>query len=342
MNRLVGTLLVGYIHIVSVACSAYEEPVRVTIEDALSHVRSDRIYQAHATLDQLSDDEAIGQVLSYLNNHPNMEEQLHRFCFRELVRRGFGKTDSGYDFFVESLADPTVQEIAVLGIADAPSTRRSDAIALILGVLDNESEWTSLDALVNKLSDWGDGAKQALPIIERVFHNTKQETRTRSIAAKAMSRIGGPDYAIPLLMADPEAEIHLWPLAAFPLRPNDEYQLDEANRKLLQQFVIRLMKSPEKRVREDAFELLALVYQGDFLIGNETNGFQVNPEFRKALEYMAANETDPNLQRYAQDVVDTLDQRLEKAIRRRRNPHLYVPRNQSSQKPQPRPGNPQP
>ncbi len=298
--------------------------------DVRSSVRtSSDIAQLRDRLSDLPSDSIIAELSDALANDPDFHDaSLRGKAYQILIDRRSQMNPLGRRQLQECLREDRYRGLCASALAEVPPEAKREVIESLaesLEKIDHTKETSSFVPVLRALSNHGAAAQPFAENVENIFRDPLLSPELRGVAAKAMSRISGSTHALPILLADTDAEVHLWPLAALDTDMKDAYTLDEASRDMLQDFVLKIMRNPDKRIRETGFESLVPAYADDFIVGNEKVGFDVNPEFREAVEYMAAHESDEKLRRRAQGVVDTLDKRLKNAIRRRQNPDKYAP-----------------
>ena len=102
------------------------------------------------------------------------------------------------------------------------------------------------------------------------------------------------------------------------LRPRFRRQ-DEDTWKQMVRFFRDTLQSSDLDARIAAFESTSFLFDGNFAIKGANGEFIVHPDFVSIMEYMVAHEQDDRLRERAKGVLDTLDARLKKVVRKRKS-----------------------
>ena len=118
-------------------------------------------------------------------------------------------------------------------------------------------------------------------------------------------------------MGAPDASENLWPLAALRENAGGELASDKALWNRMTDFVRNTLQSGDLNDRVAAFEALSLLFDGNFATKNPRGEMVVNPEFVELIEFIVEHESNEKLHGRAQFVLQTLDRRLAKVVRKR-------------------------
>jgi len=301
---------------------ACRELADVTFADAVAQVRENQSAKAKLTLEQLSEEAIVAQGLAYLNSRSGLDDRELEFCFRALVEHGAGKTESGSDLFAGYIDTPSVRNLVTLGLADAPPSRRDKAIAILTQTLSGEIDGIDFVGVVRRIGDWGEDEKKAFDFITRVFEDSRVESRARAVAAEEMLSTGSIARAIEHFEGQNRI-LALGALASAGGNTRGQFDGMDSTKERVRAYVREGMRVDDKDTRELAFYSLPMVYGLDALLGTATEGYRFEPAFLEALESMARVDPDDELRSKAQKWIDTKDQRMQAAIRRRANPDKY-------------------
>jgi len=241
-------------------------------------------------------------------------------AYRVLLRHRAQYTAEGFAQLIAGLNEPKYRAMCATGLWDVPTEYQEEAISALGRTLENANgqiEEPAAGAVIRALARHGKAASRFLARIEEVFNDRTLSPSVRGAAAYALPRLGTPERALEHYFKDPDVELHAWPLGALPSETNEAYTIGPETRKVIRDFVRKIMRSERKEVRAQGFEALGLAYGDEFLIADPVRGFRVNPEFEEAIVYMAEKEPDERLRQRAIGVRDTLDERVAKAIHKR-------------------------
>gem|GEM_PF-5543249 len=87
----------------------------------------------------------------------------------------------------------------------------------------------------------------------------------------------------------------------------------------MKNFVLKILQSSDLDSRVAAFDSLLLLFDGNFATEGPHGTFVVNPELVEMLKYVAEHDPDTRLRQRARSILGTLDQRLQKVIRKRQD-----------------------
>jgi hypothetical protein len=283
---------------------------------------------AQSMLERLSHAQIIDQSLGILERNAELDVASRRFVYRALSSYALLASANGEDldkligFLSKGLEDAELRATSITGLARMPESRRARVAELLVTDFENQGfpPDASLRGFLHNIVRWGEDAQRMQPImpyLERIFHDTALEDTLRGMVAGAMIAIGPAERAISQF-GPSDTKLVLGPIGAAGAMTNGTFGTDDQNiRARFRQLVLNGLGHTNPEVRTHAFEALAPAYGVDFLVADGQGGFHANPEFVEALETLAAKETDTELQSRAQSVLDSLDERVRNAIRRR-------------------------
>lgn len=305
--------------------SADDPQLDLRLSDAASIVLQTNGYQeASQRLADVPDETLVNAILDALAEDSFFAKGSPRyFAYHLLVIRKAARWERGRRLLMNSAEDAAVSSLCIEALAETPISERQSVIPLFDKILkSNTSPDVQKEMIVRVLGGWGNLPDDAEKTLHDLLLDSNASEHLRTVTAASMIKLFGSDAIS--VFRDSDALVVLGPLAVFGVETKGTFNaINDEPRKVARGYVRRALKAHEKEIRERAFEALLPVYGDDFLVVNSENIPGVNPEISQALEEMARTEPDKALRQRAQGVLDTLDQRVRNAIRRRENPGKF-------------------
>lgn len=287
-------------------------------EDAVSQFREGNVSAAKAEINRLPDEQIIRQGIEYYEKENPADPGVQRFVIQTLVEHYAAKMPEGFDFLQNHVNDNSAQDLVWAGLLAVDEERRGDAASVIGQALVQAPRPKNTGEVLSALASWKGGAKGALAGIATVFEDRNESPRIRSLAAQAMLQIGPVSRAMQHFRPE-DRGIVLGPLGYVGGTTAGRFDADQDERAKAREYVREALDDPDRETRELAFQVLPYVFGEDFVVGDPSGGFRINPEFEAIVRQVANHDPEESLREHAQGVLNTLDRRLEKAIRMREN-----------------------
>lgn len=336
---LVLSLCVCNVAIHASNCDFAQGDVTQAISTAIAHLKDDQsaYNDAAQKLKALPRDQVIKALVKHLREDDDWKfEPTRSRAYSQLASLGGQNDETGLEQFVLCLKEARHRGSCARALGKVNDDAHIDGAiaglgAGLVGAIESE-DWTGCSQVVRALGRHGNRSKQYLPAIESMFLNDQLESRLRSQAFYAALRIEGLEYGFESYQRQDSIskEILLLSLAGYVAeRIRSGEQLEPAEERYVSDVRVLVVKAllgnPLKDVRESAFEFLLPLYGKDFLVAKEDGTFQANPEFVAAIESMATNDPEERLRARAQSALDTMEQRVRKAIHRRERRQSRLP-----------------
>jgi hypothetical protein len=274
---------------------------------------------------QLPQEVVVDQSLAILREYAALDAKSRRFVYGaltshdRLVSIDEEALDDVIALFSEGLKDSDVRRICITGLFRVPESKRRHAADLLLANIEKQGITNTLDAeFLNSLILWGNDAKLMRPIlpdIERIFHDPETDRGLRGKSAAAMLCIGPTSQTV-AQFTPTDVPLLMGPIGYLGIETHGTFNTDDATREKIRQLVRGGLRHADREVRTHALEALLPAYSHDFVVEDEEGKHRANPELVQALSEFVANEPDEELRKRAQSVLDTMDQRVRKHVRR--------------------------
>jgi hypothetical protein len=264
-------------------------------------------------IELLPADDVILAVTDGLEHGVFRDEKLRGFSYRTLSDLGAVKTDAGFRWLLTCLDDSRdFLALCVGALTRAPTEKIPDVVVHLAAILGAE-ETTDREKLllVKAMGDIGKPASAHLKSIERIFKERTADERLRGSAAFAMLKIGGLEYAVErFASADPTGQRALLPYLARYIGETEQTlgsKVDPGftqHRREARKLVLPAMRSEDVSVRKAALEALPMIYGEEALIIRSRDDYEMDAEYRKAVQEMAMQDSDADLRERAAKMID--------------------------------------
>lgn len=318
MYRYYQRLTIAIVFLSTLRCAGnqYNTP---SFSRAVDLVSSGDRSNAKQMLDAMPDQQVVREGVAVLLEDATLSGEIRQFCFEVLAKRGAASTEEGYRLLVDGLRDPTLRRWSVAGLALVSEQRRGETVEHFVNAASRSDEGDPKQVIVlalGVLQRWGRTSAAALPLIEDVFHDPRYSDQERSLAAQAMLTVGPVAEAMKQIGPE-DRTLVLGPIGFVGATTNGKFDGEPSAKKQVRAYVRDAIHDERKEVRELAFEALHAVYGEDAIVGTTEDGYQANPEMVTAVQFLANSEPDPALRERAIHWLDTLDQRVRNAVRKR-------------------------
>jgi len=281
--------------------------------------------------DRLSDfptDLVIEEIADRLATDPTFEEpKLRTSAYHILVKRSAQMNPVGRRQLRACLAEERNRALCANALEDVPPEARQEVIESLAQVVGNADDQTSstLIPVIRTLGKLAPVGSPQMAVLENVFNNRALSREMRSEALKAMVT-KGPITRILEISRDEDRPLLVGVFAFVGGETGGQFDGVKSTMDRIRVYVREAARSEDKGTRELAFYGLPMVYGQDALLGDPNEGYQFDPAFLQTIENMARSDPDEELRSKAQHWIETADQRMKTAIRRRENPEKYKPR----------------
>jgi len=289
----------------------------VQVADALALAKQGNRLEAEKLLGELPAQEVIIATLPLLEvNHDDSPLAERQLVLWVLKKHGAARQPNVSTAIARIATDYELCDDAIVALIDAPFEHREGLVRLFDGVLrDAKSPITCRMAVATVASNWKGLASLLFPQLVLLLHNEREDERARGLYAQAILAIRPISDALEVLR-ESDAKATLGPIGKMGVETQGTFNSAMDERDRVRNFVRNACFAPDRETRVLAFETLAPSYGHDFAVQDEFKNYVVNPSFRDTVERMAREEPDEDLRARAISVVQTLDQRLTKMVRR--------------------------
>lgn len=298
--------------------SAAQDPTRdENVETLLIQgcENTDSHKEAETRLRSMPSLQAIDAVLHSLNaGDAGKRWDTRKFAYEVLAFHHAATTEGGREQLLRGLDDSVkaIQHIACEALGEDVVTEELDQrLQRFESREASENERTNI---LRGLSGWGSHAESALPLATELLRDASQSDRLRAFAAIAVLNIGGVEKAVEVLSKlDPVGlRESMGPLATFAGETQGTFGTDNREvRAKVRTFIRECMRNPGREIRILAFQGFVVSFtKGEAKLGNDAEGYIINPELREPLETMARNDPDEGLRGAARQLLDRADEEL--------------------------------
>ena len=285
---------------------------RADVGDILLRVDSRKMSwsEARERLGAFSNDELVREVARVLREGPLIEDEEARiFAYLQFVDRGAVSTDVGYTELVRGLEDPVVSDICAKGLLDAPADKQDEIVLFVTEFLRTTKDFPrdkigpGLVGVIHAIPHEAPRARKFVDALGEVLGKDGIGEQVRWAAARVILRTDGLKGAVEV-MGDVspagKAVILMTFIKYFNDNEREERELsreDAKQRPKIKELVIEAMRHKDFEVRKAARIALTFVFgTGAYVIRSEDD-FELDPQYREALEHMADHDPAPELRK---------------------------------------------
>lgn len=282
--------------------------------------------EPRARIEELPREETIIAVVNALDKGIYREAKIRSFAYWVLAILDGANTEGGYAQLFACLDDSSgLLGLCASALTKAPAEKLPEVAARLAVILTAEKTSPKDQEIVLKaLAKIGKPAHTYLGTVESILTNPQGNERIRAFAAIAVLNIGGAERAVEILpKLDPVAlKKSINALYRFGGESEGTFGTDDKEvRGKLRAFIRECMRNPDREIRQAALQaFLSSFTKEEAKLGNDAEGYIINPELRDALEFMAKNDPDDELRAAPRQILDRADEELRVEGKGRKQP----------------------